>query len=465
MLSAYLHDAPQPTAGELPGLDDHDARVLAAEALALLVTPLSDMIGSTKRARVRGPLVPAVDPPGLPWQLSADLEHGFVIGGKAFIADPLAMLRSFVALLEQWWAQPAERRALAWGDQWAWRDLLADMSRVDERVTALLSLVVHPGSFTTLLRKIDREKVVAAFADRLPDLTGDLDRDLHAVVVALQAENGGHGVDLNAPPLVNAWSGSVDTGGAWLVRGQVDRRDRVPAWVSQNMVTLTVGRFRQMPADPTQATLTALVDELYSDQPVIKREGKKRDVLAFALGMRPGDLVATDDSGRLRLGRVQEGDAALDSIGGTTLLTRPVAWSSSNEMKITELPGTVRSRLRFKGEDIVNLTEILDELESLEAGASDVDAEAEDDPDILNDRVSEPEPLPRAVLRCDTAALATELYHTDDSWLVELLDSLNERRQVILEGPPGVGKTFLVQALMRSCGLTPNEQALVARQS
>ena len=60
-------------------------------------------------------LVPAVDPPGLPWQLSADLEHGFVIGGKAFIADPLAMLRSFVALLEQWWAQPAERRALAWG--------------------------------------------------------------------------------------------------------------------------------------------------------------------------------------------------------------------------------------------------------------------------------------------------------------------------------------------------------------
>jgi 5-methylcytosine-specific restriction protein B len=50
MLSAYLRDAPQPTAGELPGLDDQNARVLAAEALALLVTPLSDMIGSTKRA-------------------------------------------------------------------------------------------------------------------------------------------------------------------------------------------------------------------------------------------------------------------------------------------------------------------------------------------------------------------------------------------------------------------------------
>jgi hypothetical protein len=43
-------------------------------------------------------------------------------------------------------------------------------------------------------------------------LTGDLDRDLHAVVVALQAENGGHGVDLNAPPLVVLTKIVVDVG-------------------------------------------------------------------------------------------------------------------------------------------------------------------------------------------------------------------------------------------------------------
>jgi 5-methylcytosine-specific restriction protein B len=30
-----------------------------------------------------------------------------------------------------------------------------------------------------------------------------------------------------------------------------------------------------------------------------------------------------------------------------------------------------------------------------------------------------------------------------------------------LEGPPGTGKTFTVQKLLTSCGLTPNEQALV----
>ena len=38
------------------------------DALVLLVGPLSDMIPSTKRSRIRNPLIPPVDPPGLPWQ-------------------------------------------------------------------------------------------------------------------------------------------------------------------------------------------------------------------------------------------------------------------------------------------------------------------------------------------------------------------------------------------------------------
>lgn len=43
----------------------------------------------------------------------------------------------------------------------------------------------------------------------------------------------------------------------------------------------------------------------------------------------------------------------------------------------------------------------------------------------------------------------------------ELLESLNERRQVVLEGPPGTGKTWVAQRLLEACGLTPNQQALV----
>ena len=461
VLSVYLQSASSPASGELPGLSDDGARLLAAEALALLVAPLSDMVGSTKRARVRSPLLhAALPPPGLPPKLSADLEHGFVPGGKALIADPMGMLRSFVALLTHWWAQEGERRAGAWQDPWVWRDLMAEAAKVDERVAALLALVVHPGSFTNLLRAEDRRRVVTAFTDRLSEPTGDVDRDLRTVVLALQAEHGDQGVDVTAPPLVNVWNGSFDTGGAWLIRGQVDQLDRVPTWVSRSIVTLTVGRFRQLPAEPSQVTLTALVDDLYDDLPVMKREAKKRDVLTFVLGVRPGDLVATDNGGVLRIGRIQDGEASLESAGGTMLLTRPVAWVAAEATKITELPTGVRSRLRFKGEDVVNLTEVLRDLEALAADGTELDTPADD---ITTPDDPGPPSLPpaRALLTCDTAALATRLFHADDSWVVELLDSLNERRQVVLEGPPGTGKTFVAQRLLEACGLTPNEQALV----
>jgi 5-methylcytosine-specific restriction protein B len=466
VLQDYFKTSAQPILGELPGLDSDEGRILAAEMLVLLVGPLADMVPSTKRTRVRSPLMRAADPPALPLQLSADLEHGFLTAGKAFFSDPIGALRSLAALLQSWWTLPEADRQKAWADPWAWRDVLADMTDVDERVRALVSVLVHPGSFTTLLRADERRRVFAAFGDRLTSPTGDSERDLKAVVLALQAEHGGLGVHLTAPPLVGMWSGAVETGGAWLVRGQVDQRNRVPGWLRHGNITLTVGRFRQLPANPTPAGLTGMVDELYADLSVVKREGKKRDVQAFVLGMRPGDLVAADDDGQLRLGRLNDAGATLESIGGMTLLVRPVSWSAQTAGAITELPPAVRGKLRFKGEDVVNLSDIQDELERLEAGdtaAPDTadDLEAIDTEVLAEDVPAALTPAPKATLSCDTVTLAARLHHADDSWIRELLETLNERHQVVLEGPPGTGKTYLVQQLLEACGLTPNQQALV----
>ena len=448
-LADYLRRAPGLLPNDLPDLAHDPARLLAAEALALLVGPFDDVLGSIKRTRVRAPLLATTtDPPGLPPALSGDLEHGFVLGGKALVSDPVGMLRSFVSVLEHWWDQSAERHAEAWRDPRSWRRLLAEVSDVDERVTALLNLLAHPEAFTTLLRSDDRKLVVDAFANRLERPTKDVDLDLFTIVLALQREYGGRGVDLAAPPLVNVWSGRVDTGGAWLVRGQVDQRDRVPDWVANGVVSLSVGRFRQLPERTTPASLSELVEDVYADLPAVKRDAKKRDVLAFVFGLRPGDLIATEDDGGLRLGRVTGGGPTLEAHDGSTLLIRPVTWSADDAAKIGELPRAVRDRLRFNGEDVVNLAEILDRLEALDAGDADP-------PD------QRPPATGPAMLACDTAALAAALHHADSSWLDELIESLNERRQVILEGPPGTGKTHLVQKLLAAFGLSPNEHVLV----
>jgi len=463
-LRAYLDAAAQPIPATLPQLDSLRARVLAAEALVLLVAPFNDMLGSTKRSRIRNPLIPAIDPPAMPAQLSADLEQGFVHGGKALTATPVAMLQSFVRILDHWWTLSDDQRELAWGDPWAFRDHVSDVPDVDERVASLVCLLAHPGSFTTVLRPPDRRRIIEVFGGRLDSATGDVEKDLKQITLALQQEHGGAPVRYDTAPLLQEWSKDVEGARAWLVRGELDQQNRVPGWVAQGRVTLTVGRLTQLPTELTQDAISSLVEERYTDLQVVKREAKKRDVLTFALGMQPGDLVCTVDGGSLRLGRLQDGPATLQSIGGSSLLVRPVGWFADAAPNVKDLPGAVRSRVRFKGEDVVDLTDIGAALDAL----TEVDEQIEPD-DAESDVTDLPgpsvEPSPQraapAVLACDTIALAAKLHHADSTWLDELLISLNERKQVVLEGPPGTGKTFLVQHLLDACGVVEGQSTVV----
>jgi 5-methylcytosine-specific restriction protein B len=455
-LRAYLDAAPRPVPAQLPGLAAVP-RTLAAEILALVLAPFSDVDGSTKRWAVRGALMGHPDPPALDAEVSADLEHGFCIGGKVLAADPGAALSSVVAVLERLISLDPEARSEVWVDPWSFRDLVT----VDgnSSLAAVLCLVAHPAAFTNVLPAVDRALIVDRFADRLPIVGDDLERELRDIVIGLQQEQHGQAVDFYRDPFVNLWRGQGERSArAWLIRGEVDQQNRVPAWRSQNMVTITVGRLTQLPASPTQAGLVGLVDQLYGDLAVVKREAKKQDVLSFVLGMQAGDLVATVEGSQLRLGRIREGEATKDSIGGSTVLRRDVAWSSTEPPTVADLAPSVRSTLRFPGGDVVDLTEHSAAFEALlDVGeeAEPVDFEPEDEP------TGEPVPVVAARLRCDTTALAVKLHHADASWLDELLASLNERRQVVLEGPPGTGKTYLVRALLTACGLSDAQQALV----
>lgn len=464
-LRDYLASAVPDSA--MSGLASDSARVLAAEMWVLLVGPLSDMFGSSKRSRVRNPLMlMAEPPPGLPWKMSAHLEQGFVHAGQALIATPWVMLSSFANLLSHWHEQPTADRDAVWGDPWAFRDLVDAAQGVDPRVAALLCVVVHPQSFTTVLRPADRAAIVAELATEADTLSGDVEKDLKSITVRLQAEADGAPVRYDQAPLLQAWS-TADGGRAWLVRGEVDQQNRVPTWTRQGIVSITVGKLTQLPKDPSQKSLSDLVDEHYGDLQVVKREAKKRDVLSFALGMSDGDIVATVDGGALRLGVVQDEPARLQSIGGMTLLTRAVTWYADFEPEVKGLPGSIRTRVRFKGEDVLDLTDLAGALAELRP--EDEELEPPDDldgleklpvvvPDEIDVAVT---PVETASLECDEEALAARLHHADPSWIKELLISLNERRQVVLEGPPGTGKTFLVQALLDACGLTEAQSALV----
>ncbi len=315
-----------------------------------------------------------------------------------------------------------------------------------------------------MLRPEDRQTVLDAFGEHLTEPTGDLDRDVKTVMLSLQEENGGHPLDLHASPWVHAWGAAEGTSGAWLVRGQVNQKNQVPQWLSRGVVTIPAASLRELPNPADSASLTALVEQRYADKPVNKREVKRQDILAFVLGIAAGDLVVADDNGVLRHGRVQEGAASVDVADDATVLSRPATWFVGDPPQVTALPQAVKARLRFaKGEDVVNLVEVAPQLEGL------LETEVLEPPpeDVVDDDAPvTPEPAPEADpaaarLQCDTAALAQALHHADASWLDEMLLTLNERRQVILEGPPGTGKTYLVRELLAACKVGPNEHTVV----
>ena len=105
-LARYVHSTTGPRPASLEDIDDDHARLLAAEGLSLLLAPFADLAGTFKRRRIRNSLMFHASPPPIPTQISADLEHGFVRGGKRLAADPISLLRALSTFLEHWWSLP-----------------------------------------------------------------------------------------------------------------------------------------------------------------------------------------------------------------------------------------------------------------------------------------------------------------------------------------------------------------------
>ena len=173
------------------------------------------------------------------------------------------------------------------------------------------------------------------------------------------------------------------------------------------------------------------------------------------------------------MGWLLDEPAWLQSIGGMTLLTRGVTWYSDVAPEVKALPGSIRTRVRFKGEDVLDLTDLAGPLEELTGNEDEIPTQPGDE--LLDDLLAssatvpeetedEPATVEAAVLACDEKEPGgANLHHADASWVEEylLLDQPERASAGGAGGPPGTGKTFLVQALLEACGLTEAQSALV----
>ncbi|WP_067135656.1 McrB family protein [Microtetraspora malaysiensis] len=216
---------------------------------------------------------------------------------------------------------------------------------------------------------------------------------------------------------------------AWLVRGSnVHGESMLQEWLADGICSLPASKLRELPPGASREAVKAAVDEDYAHGSYNDKLKKAAEFHAFLSRMREGDLVLTNEGGKVYLGRLRGGPAFRASVENRANLQRPVEWLNGKApVDFDDLPDEMSAKLATQ-HDVLDLTEFLDDLELL-----------------VKPQVGE-SPAREVTLPDVTAELAAALL-VDQEWLQECVDLLGDRPQLILYGPPGTGKTYIAQHL------------------
>jgi 5-methylcytosine-specific restriction enzyme B len=226
---------------------------------------------------------------------------------------------------------------------------------------------------------------------------------------------------------------------AWLVRGSsVLGVNLVPQWLDEGWCSLAASQLPAIDLSISKEELVALAETAYEHLKHQERRWKVDEIVDFVKRMKAGDVVLTSSEDAVFIGDVVTGIEYQASDGGRSNLRRPIRWRNPDEgVDFSSLPGSLQAKLKT-GATVADITGELSSIEGLTVVVLDDD---EDEPPAAIEAVA-----PHTGFAHLSAAVADELLVTQD-WLDEVVELLNEKRQLVFYGPPGTGKTFLARRI------------------
>ncbi len=183
------------------------------------------------------------------------------------------------------------------------------------------------------------------------------------------------------------------------------------------------------------------MQDSYSHLKYAQRKEREDEIVGFVTRMSLGDVILTTNGDELFVGDVTSDWEWAEHPDGKSNIRRAVDWRNlDTSIAYDELPPPLPARLQT-AKTLVDLTDDLDVIDSL------TDSQFADRVELDATDLVTPVALARHdALQAPPPDLAETLL-VDEPWLIDVIELLNERRQIIFYGPPGTGKTFIASAI------------------
>ena len=387
------------------------------------------------------------------WALEDVLEGGVINPGMGYFGHQWREFNFIITLMVDWWARSRSQRETLLGDPWKfaeWLDRLPDGRRRIFR-HALLFLL-FPDEFEPITSIRHKRDIVRAFrehpagAQDVNDLDPiALDMSLLTIVERLQHERQGEEILFHKSPLVEIWRGDsptiADESGplgpddeAWYRErfGNVDiwalssgNGARLwPAFLEHRNAAIGWDELDDLNEyESKEAVVKALADSGMGQNPSIRALA----VWEFVNEVKKGDVFLAKKGRDVLLGWGKvTGDYVHDPERPAFRNLRSVEWHPFPTPVRLDDPITTKTLTRF--------TPYKKWLRTVFAL---IDADTQKSDVETADPQTRPYDMPTAL-----AGLFME-----DTQFSRILDSIALRKNLIIQGPPGVGKTFIAQRI------------------